>query len=113
MALKQSGLSTWTEATLLLDYSHWWALVYDIAVHFNVTSIPQYGIHNGAIVKSLGRAALSRRGCISIRMGMQQHTMPFEDGLIYDPEYPDTPITIDELHSMYPDWNIVDVSKEK
>jgi len=113
VALKIFEVDTW-EDTFVFSGIGWWQNIYKIAIHFNITCIPKAG-HENIRVLSSGNVLLHGRGAITINsIGILQHTMPFEDGVIYDPLYPNNPIPIEKLCIRYGnEWKIIDISYQK
>ena len=113
-ACKRAGIATWEEMRHMTG-SRFWMIVESVARHYKVTAMPKaLRFDDKPIVISGDGGILQGKGSISlqIKSHINCHTMPFEEGIVYDPEYPTEPLPLDALlDTRYIGWNVVDISR--
>ena len=111
-ACKRAGIADWGEI-INMTGDEFWRIVASVARHYKVTAMPKALRFDDKPISS-NSGILQGRGSISlqIKSHLNCHTMPFEDGIVYDPEYPDKPLSLDALlDTRYIGWNVVDISR--
>ncbi len=114
-ACKRANIDKW-EYVIRKSGDEFWEIIGDIAKHYKVNGMPkELSYSNTPLLTAGGKEQLQGRGSISIQSSahMYNHTMAFENGVVYDPDCPTYPLAISKLmQTRYKDWVVTDVSKE-
>ena len=113
-ACRQAGIADWGEI-IHMTGDEFWRVIHSIAKHYKVTGLPkELRFDDKPIVTTGNSGGLQGRGSISlqIKSRLNCHTMPFEEGIVYDPEYPTEPLPLDALlNTRYIGWDVVNISR--
>lgn len=94
------------------SYILFWDTIRYLKRYYHVSGVPGTNRYNTIP----GNAqTLVGKGSISIRPinFLNTHIMPFENGLIYDPNQSRSPFPLEDLEKRYPKWEVVKIMKSR